>query len=564
MRCQCTHPLIWVFSLFFLSCSLNLAGITVPDPLNLNDEEDQDIYVLMAPTALLVVQDAINKGTWGGTNGTETGTNGTETGTNTGTETGTNTGTNTGEPIDDHGNTFASATDLGVLLDDAIQSAGALEIGGDTDFFKFQLLNDGNYSIYTESDLDNKGYLYNETEDLVDFSDDRNFPEDRNFGFQRFLNAGIYYIQALGYNSAATGTYTLRIEDGPVDDHSSTFDTSSFVTIAESGATGNIEVPGDEDYFILNIATTGSFKIITEGATNTVGQVFDENQTLLYENDDNQDGENFKIYAEEILNNATYYLMVKHADVNGGTGPYTIKMYALPDDDHPEDSTLADASDTVVKGGDPVAGNIEVPGDVDSFLLNVTGSGDTRIYSRVHLPLKATLYEADGRTELAFLNGGDSNFFLVWPGMDSGNYVLTVEHTDPVEGVGEYEIYLDNTTDDFGDTPATAASLGSVADHELDGELEIPGQPDFFGFTAAHSGAYEIYTEGDTDTYGALYGSDGVTILAFNEDVDYPGNANFRVSVDLVAGEIYYVKVKASPFLPNEVGVYHLVFAYAP
>lgn len=81
----------------------------------------------------------------------------------------------------------------------------------------------------------------------------------------------------------------------------------------------------------------------------------------------------------------------------------------------------------------------------------------------------------------------------------------------------------------------------------------------WFSFVAPVSGWYSIRTEktGDTilDTIGLLTDSSG-RVLASNDDILFPGDANFMIQYELTAGETYFVRISA---FSNLTGAYRLV-----
>lgn len=86
-----------------------------------------------------------------------------------------------------------------------------------------------------------------------------------------------------------------------------------------------------------------------------------------------------------------------------------------------------------------------------------------------------------------------------------------------------------------------------------------PRDVHWFSFVAPIDGWYSIRTEkaGDEllDTRGQLLDASGRTIAA-NDDILFPGDANFMIQHELKAGETYYVRISA---FSNETGAYRLV-----
>jgi len=83
----------------------------------------------------------------------------------------------------------------------------------------------------------------------------------------------------------------------------------------------------------------------------------------------------------------------------------------------------------------------------------------------------------------------------------------------------------------------------------------------WFSFTAPVSGLYSVRTEqaGDTilDTRGYLLDAEGNT-LGVNDDILFPGDANFMIQAELTAGQTYFIRISA---FSNLTGAYRLVVA---
>lgn len=110
-------------------------------------------------------------------------------------------------PLDDHGDTFATAT----RVSRPSATAGNLYIGTDVDCFLFTLTAASSVTIRTTSSLDTYGFLYNASGALIAANDDTSF-SDLNFRIITILPAGTYYVKVRGYNSSVTGNYSLRVE----------------------------------------------------------------------------------------------------------------------------------------------------------------------------------------------------------------------------------------------------------------------------------------------------------------------------------------------------------------
>ena len=113
-------------------------------------------------------------------------------------------------------------------------------------------------------------------------------------------------------------------------DYGSSFDTAT--TLTWRGVENafvvydcSLETSGDEDYFKFTAPESGIFLIYTEGATDTIGYLYDSSRKQLAYNDDN-DGINFAIKYSLVKGN-TYY--VKVTAYGSTTGIYDLYVNAF-------------------------------------------------------------------------------------------------------------------------------------------------------------------------------------------------------------------------------------------
>ena len=109
-------------------------------------------------------------------------------------------------PVDDHGNTFATASVVASL---PASRSGVLNYGGDVDMFSITLTATTTVNFSTAGTTDVVGYLYNAAGTLLAFNDDgAGIP---NFRMKATLPAGTYYVKVVGYYRSTTGAYTLSL-----------------------------------------------------------------------------------------------------------------------------------------------------------------------------------------------------------------------------------------------------------------------------------------------------------------------------------------------------------------
>ena len=135
------------------------------------------------------------------------------------------------DPIDDHGNSGARATEIAGLVDEeGADVRGAVDYDGDIDYFRFNATRGYSYQIdvalrtLDDSIVD----LYDADGSLLDSND--NYGD--TFASRLYWEAptnGEFYVAVEGHG---IGTYTLMVSI--VDDHSSDFESATRIAIGES------------------------------------------------------------------------------------------------------------------------------------------------------------------------------------------------------------------------------------------------------------------------------------------------------------------------------------------
>lgn len=136
-------------------------------------------------------------------------------------------------------------------------------------------------------------------------------------------------------------------------------------------------------------------------------------------------------------------------------------------------------------------------------------------------------------------SGENGNFRIAHPLEKGQTYYIKVLGRE-----GRYDLHIDGpeggtTSDDhgFSSWSATTVKPGSVTP----GALDVPGDQDYFKFTAGQRATYVIYTTGDTNTTGELY-DESFSLKA--SDATNGEHGNFRIAHHMEKGQTYYVMVR--------------------
>ena len=119
-----------------------------------------------------------------------------------------------------------------------------------------------------------------------------------------------------------------RETSGPVTDTGTQDDFRPGVGDLTGNGDGALEWPGDVDYFRVDVTGTGRLTAETTGSTDTVGFLEGATGQSLVENDNDGQGDNFRVVRE--VQAGTYYVMVNGAKNRQVTGTYSLTVRFTP------------------------------------------------------------------------------------------------------------------------------------------------------------------------------------------------------------------------------------------
>ena len=200
------------------------------------------------------------------------------------------------------------------------------------------------------------------------------------------------------------------------------------------------------------------------------------------------------------------------------------------------------------------AGSLE-SGDSDYFRIVLQQAGTLELRTTGSVDTCGVLYWEDGRSINESCDGPGDDNFRIRRNLPTGTYFVEVHGYDAAE-TGDYSLEVssydsgDNHSD-FRENATEVAVPSSTA-----GNLEPSRDSDYFRIVLQQATDLELYTTGNTDTYGVLYRADGSSIT---EDDDGGTVNNFRISRNLAAGN-YFVEVRGADIW--ETGAYSLEVAF--
>ena len=415
-------------------------------------------------------------------------------------------------------------------ISSGISKDGIIAAGGDADVFKLDLSDEKDVVLHTEGDVDTVGTLLDADGDYLDGNDDSAYAAgESNFLLARTLEAGVYYIEVTGYG-AGTGPYRLHYRE--IGDQSNARSGAESVTPDSPDLTvGFISGEGDTDYFSFTPESAGIFRVYTVGATDTVGELRDNDETVVGENDDGRLSPGHRGFLiEKSLSAGTHYVSVTGWEDE--TGPYRMVVEEVTD---PGNTT--DGAAELALGAAEV-GAVGPGGDRDLFKLELDGETEVVLYSSGPTDTKAELLDSNGDSLIPKVEDDDSGEgfnFLIHATLEPGTYYIRVEGFG-AKTTGSYVLFAEPVA------PVTAFP-GIAGEHAL-GRIRTGHDQGFHKFTLSSRTAAWIYTTGLPDTYGTLYDSE-FNEIASNDNIGLFGlGIQFSIRQTLNAGT-YYVRVSS-------------------
>ena len=261
------------------------------------------------------------------------------------------------------------------------------ELPGDRDWFRVGLLRDHTYRVEAlggYSSLygvrDSEGVRLPDTiEHSIIYS---NQPVSRIRQFFTVPEDGDYYID-LGAYPETTGEFWLTLYDDTEDDFPDDITTTGTAPI-DGSVTGNIEIPGDRDWFRTTMETGMEYRIDVNTKRTAAHLAMVPNLQGIYDVDgnliDGTSGGGSRLYFQP-PNNGTYYISARsythtwQSAYDRSTGEYVLAVSAVPVDLPDDASTTGSVADTR-----PVSGEVNQAHEKDWYRLDAVMGQSYEIY----------------------------------------------------------------------------------------------------------------------------------------------------------------------------------------
>ena len=480
------------------------------------------------------------------------------------------------EVPDDH----AAGTDTAGMVAVGGAATGEISFWGDRDWFAMELEAGKAYRIDLQGSDTNAGTLRDPYLRGIYDAEGRHIGGTSNNDDGTLRNslvyftadiAGTYYVST-GATRGETGTYKLSVTDVTDDDHAAGIGTAGTVAVG-SPATGDIERPGDRDWFAVTLEAGKSYKIDLEGSYTNAGTQRDPQLRGIYDaegnyvggtsNDDGGPGKNSLVYFTADIA-GTYYISAGADTYRYLNESLQIGTYKLSVTEVANDIAAGIGTTGRVAVGGAVTGHIEHPDDQDwfavelgaetAYLFDLAGwskgagtLGDIRLHG---------IFDSRGSPVGLSYEPGDGRIYYVSPA--AGIYYVSAGTDDytspyPQDRIGSYRLSVQELPDDIA---ASTGTTGTVAvGGSATGEINFWSDRDWFAMELEAGKAYRIELEGSHTNAGTLrapylrgiYDSEGRHIggSAYNHNLSKTSPTSYIFFTAETAGT-YYISAGAS------------------
>ena len=475
---------------------------------------------------------------------------------------------------------FEAGTGTTGRVEVGASATGGLESAGDRDWFAVALVADTTYRIDLEGRETGAGTLWDPylrgVHDangvlIAGTTDDDGGPGNYNSRVTFTPDEdGTYYVAAgARWEDQQTGTYTLSVRE-VVDDFEAGIGTSGTVEVGGS-ATGEIDVPGDRDWFAVTLESGRSYRIDLEGSWTGAGTIWspylrgihDADGDLISRTTDDASGTgwNSRLTFTPLVDGTYYVAAGARHDL---TGTYTLSVTDVTIEHADDDYAAGTRTTGTVAVGGTATGEIENAGDHDWFAVTMVAGNTYRIDLEGSETGGGTLFDpylygthdANG----VFVGStnddhefGSRNSRMTFRAEVDGTYYVSAGASG--NHVGTYTLSVTDVTADYPDDyTANTQTTGTVAvGGSATGEIETADDHDWFAVTLEANTRYRIDLYGTPsggtleDTFlRGIHDADGVFIPGTTDD-DGRGDGNLNSRVTFTPGEngTYYVAAGA-------------------
>ncbi|MDX2274239.1 MAG: PPC domain-containing protein [Hyphomonadaceae bacterium] len=435
-----------------------------------------------------------------------------------------------------------------------------LDYPQDTDWYRVRLAAGQSYrftaaSAEGERNFDPMVVVHNSAGEELAVDDDGGEGLNSYLEFSAPEN-GDYFVEVRGFDTAATGDYTLgaRAGDIPADATS-----DAILSIDGDYREGMLEPAGDRDWYRINFTEGQAVRLSLTSAEGDDALadpylvMHGPDGAELAQDDDGGEGLNSRLEFAAPSAGA-YYLEVRGFDVETAQGRYVIMLTPGEIGDNPE------SAESVSANAEPFQSTIGAAGDVDWFALDMIEGRPYRINvegADGSFDPMVRLIDSAGEEIATDDDGGPGlNAYLSYTSVAGGMYYVAVSGFGDSTGmygvrVSDTEVPGNSSTDEY---------LDAAQGDDRVSRIELAGDADAYGVQLESGVTYEISVNGEgdgalRDPYLTVLDMDGQTIA--NDDDSGPG-ANARLIFTPEGSQPFFIRASG---VGNSTGGYRVSIA---
>lgn len=310
------------------------------------------------------------------------------------------------------------------------------------------------------------------------------------------------------------GPYRFMVEDVGLDDFGDDVATATPIMPGVVPQPGRIEIADDVDVMSFVAQPGGIFRLSctspAEGMTGCEAELLDGFGKPVGR------GSGSTVYGK--LAGGTHHVRISPRPRAAGTYQWLLEDLGV--DDHGDRQSEA----TRVKSDSRGTANIEMPGDRDVLVFEAKARGMYRISCKedrgvagpgagpgampgAAADCRMALRDSAGVDVVAWLDPIENDWWL--KSADGGPIYLLISTSSSQVGSFRWRVE-DLGTDDYADTPRDGTPL-PVGQSFTEGELEMPGDIDYFKISLVAGHSYRVHGTGPVRA--TVYASDGITVI---------------------------------------------------
>jgi len=308
----------------------------------------------------------------------------------------------------------------------------------------------------------------------------------------------------------------------------------------------------DDQDWVYFFAESGERVVIyTTGACDTILVLYSpDGREVGADDDSGENGNAMMRFA--VPEEGTYYAMVARYPGSPPCDEYQLiaGVIPAPGPDQYEPDDAPGQARPLVPDAPPQSHSFHTGGDQDWLSLTVNGTTGVRVFTTGPCDTYITLLGPNGQTVLAQDDdsGGQGNAAITYTLMDAGTYYVRVRPYDDKAGLCDnYQLAATLVTPTLPDAFEPDDSAAQAKQLPLNGSpqersLHVAGDLDWVWFQLNANDRIFLTTTGSCDTVITLFGADGQTTLAEDDDSGEGANAALLTTVRDTGR--YYARVR--------------------